>query len=156
MNKYLVIGVLVIGVIGLVFLKSKPQIKEELAENKTGTQEIRQSTSSKPQSPKAGDKLADLAISKFAFQVFPGELTTTAKQALIGWEIKTTANADGTTQVILSPKNTDDKQSSYKVATGQTLYFVEMSAGDDDEASNTDSNLRDDYGVLVDEGGIIQ
>lgn len=154
MSKNIIVVVLVILVAGLVFFKFRPQTKEEMAENKTSTQES--SRKMPPAPPKAGDKLSDLPIFQSAYQVFPGDLSDAAKAALTGFDISTVKNADGTTTVTFTPKDSNDKKSSYKVAPGQTLYFIEMTKGDDNADSNTDINLRDDYGVLVDSSGIVQ
>lgn len=153
MYKNVALVILIIILAGLVFLKFKPQMNEVVAENKSGTQEVRKAP---PMPPRAGDKFSETEIFQAAVQVFPGELTDAGKIALIGFDMTTTKNDDGTTQVTFTPKEADDQKSSYKVATGETLYFVEMSKNDDDADNNTDMNLRDDYGVLVDADGIVQ
>jgi len=153
MSKNIIIIVLLIAVAGLAFLKFKPQMKEEVAENKTGTQESRKMP---PAPPKSGDKFSDTTVFASAVQVFPGDLTEAARNALTGFDMTTSKNDDGTTQVTFIPKDQDDQKSSYKVAEGQTLYFVEMSKGDDNEDTNKDMFLRDDYGILVDKDGIVQ
>ncbi|MFZ2200054.1 MAG: hypothetical protein WAV40_04675 [Microgenomates group bacterium] len=153
MNKNVYIVLLVVLVAGAAFLKFKPNMKEEVAENKAGTQEVRKTL---PQKPVAGDKLADSAVAKFAFKVAPGQLSPEAKIALIGWAIDSKSQADGSLLVTLTPNKADDQKVSYTVASGDSLYFVEMSAGDDDESSNYDSRLQDDYGLIVGADGMIK
>jgi hypothetical protein len=156
LNKLLLVGVgiLVLGVIGWKLMPV--QTKEEVSETQTGTQEVKLLPKNRPTPPVKGDKLADSAVAPFAFQVYPGELSVDAKTALIGFDIQTTPNPDGSAIVVFTPKNQDDQKQTFQVPAGQTLYFVEMSKGDDDADSGTDSNLRDDYGVLVDSNGIVQ
>ena len=109
-----------------------------------------------PMPPAKGDTLADSAIAKFAFEVYPAALTDEAKTALIGWDIKTTKNKDGSATVAMVPHNPEDPTSSYTVKADQKLYFVEMSAADDHGDTDEDSNLKDDYGILTDTSGIVQ
>lgn len=153
MNKNLLLIVVVGLIVGVAFFKFKSGVKEEVAESKTGTQEVRKSP---PKPPVAGDKLADSSVAKFAFKVSPGELTQEAKIALIGFAITSKSNPDGSMEVVLTPNKSDDEKHVYTVPAGNSLYFVEMSSGDDDEASNYDARLQDDYGLIVNADGIVQ
>ena len=106
---------------------------------------------------KKGDKLADSPLAKSAFEVYPAmDTSDAAKAALVSWTVTTAKNTDGTASVTMTPKNPADPASTYKVKTGEKLYFVEMSAGDDHADSDTDLNLRDDFGIVVDGSGIVQ
>jgi hypothetical protein len=117
----------------------------------------RPTVGSRPPAPPAkGDKLADSAIAKFAYPVYPDALTDAAKTALIGWDVKVMKNKDGSAVVSMVPHNPEDPTSSYTVKSGEKLYFVEMTAADDKVETSEDNNLRDDYGVIVDGSGIIQ
>lgn len=101
-----------------------------------------------------GMKLADSQTAKFAYKIAPGDLSDDAKTAMIGWKIDQQTATDGGVLVTLTPTDSDDQKQVYDVRTGYSLYFVEMTPADDKD--NTDSNLRDDYGVIVDSNGIVQ
>ena len=109
-----------------------------------------------PMPPVKGDTLANSTIAKSAFEVYPGALTTDVKTALIGWDIKAVKNKDGSATISMIPKNPDDPTNSYMVKPGNKLYFVEMTSADDHADTDSDSNLRDDYGILVDGNGVVQ
>jgi hypothetical protein len=105
---------------------------------------------------KKGDKLHDAAVSKFAYLVFPGEVSADAKKALIGYGITSKKQGDGSMLVTFTPKDSDDQMMEYVVKDGQSLYFVEQNPGDDDEKGDKDLNYRDDYGIIVDANDIVQ
>lgn len=115
--------------------------------------------SPRPQQPQmltSGMKLSDSPIAKFAYKVAPGTMDDSAKAALVGWSISSVTNKDKSTTVTFTPKNADDQKQVYIVKPGSNLYFVEMSAGDDHADTDEDSNLRDDYGILVDASGMVE
>ncbi len=101
-----------------------------------------------------GMKLADSPTAKVAYKIYPGELSADAQKAFVNYSMKTSKTADGRTQVDLFPKESDEETQSYKVGKDQSLYFVENTMLDDTE--NKDNNLRDDYGLVVDQNGIVQ
>jgi hypothetical protein len=113
------------------------------------------STSETAAGTPSGTAFADLPDASAAFKVYPGSLTSEAKTALIGWDINTTMNADGSATITLTPNRASDQMKSYTVPAGDGLYFVEKSRGDDDQDSNTDNNLQDDYGIIVDANGLV-
>ncbi len=102
-----------------------------------------------------GMKLADSPLYNFAYQIAPGQLSTAAQTALAGWSIVTAKQPDGSLLVTLTPKDSSDQNQQYKVPAGDILYFIEQTPVDD-KNDRTDLNLRDDYGVMVDQNGIVQ
>lgn len=154
MSKKTLVILLAVVIAGLAYLKFKPTAKGGVSEAKNGTGEtsVRRTP---PQKPQPGDKLADLSVAQFAFKVAPGELTSAGKTALTGWDIKTSTQKDGSITVVLVPNKTDDQKQSYTVPSGDSLYFVEMSTGDDNQQAGTDSRLQDDYGLIVNADGIV-
>lgn len=122
-------------------------------------QAMKTSGSPRPQQPQmltAGMKLSDSPIAKFAYKVAPGTMDEGTKAALIGWTISSVTNRDKTMTVTFIPKKADDQKQVYTVKPGSNLYFVEMSAGDDHADTDEDTNLRDDYGILVDANGMVE
>ena len=103
-----------------------------------------------------GMNLKTSPIFKYAYQIAPGDLSASAKQALTGWSVKSETQSDCSLLVTLTPKDSDDQYQQYLVKTGQTLYFIEQTPSDDKADSDTDLNYRDDYGIIVDSGGVIQ
>ena len=158
MYKNIAIGVLIIAVIAEGGLLIKVR-SSELALRAQATKVLGTSTSTSrppPQMLTSGMKLADSSISQFAFKVAPGKLDDSAKTALIGWDITSVVQKDGSTVVTLNPKDSGDQKQVYTVKPGLSLYFVEMSKGDDNTDTNSDTNLRDDYGIMVDANGTVQ
>ncbi len=103
-----------------------------------------------------GQKFADTPLFSKAYLIFPtnGSLSSDAQKATTGWDIKTTLNADGSTQVDLIPKEAEDVKQSFTVKSGYKLYFIEMTLVDDQ--TGVDENRGDDIGVLVNQDGIVQ
>ncbi|HUD20253.1 MAG TPA: hypothetical protein VMR81_07460 [Patescibacteria group bacterium] len=114
------------------------------------------SPSGRPQMLSKGMKLPGSQLAKFAFQVVPGPMSVDAKKATIGFSVNTTMLPDGSTQVDLTPKDSDDQYQRYVVKKGDTLYFIEMTPVDDNAGSDRDINYRDDYGIITDTNGVIQ
>ena len=86
-------------------------------------------------------------------QIFPGELSDTAKMYLANFDMNTQAQSDGSTIVSLTPKGGSGPVQKYTVKSDQVLYFVEKFPGDD--SNDNDLNMNDDYGVIVDSNGFI-
>jgi hypothetical protein len=110
----------------------------------------------KPMMAGKGQKLADSPLAKYAFQIVPGPMSDAATTAMVGFSAKLLTLADGSTQVDLTPKDSDDQYQRYVVKKGEILYFVEMTPADDKADSDRDLNYRDDYGIITDVNGIIQ
>lgn len=147
--KNVIIGVLAIAVLVegyfLMSKKSAPVVAGATAQ-----------TNRRPPAPVGkGDKLAGSAMEKYAHIIYP-TITDESKQFLTGFDVKTKTLADGNTEVDLVPKDSDDQFQSYIVKPTQSLYFVEMTQGDDRPDTDRDANYRDDYGIVVDAQGIVQ
>jgi len=99
-------------------------------------------------------KFSDTTDATFAVQIFPGATSDQAKQAMAGYEMQTKDVGNGTTQITLIPNGQTDRALVYQVKSDQKLYFVETRMGDD-QSAGTDSNLEDDYGVIVDSQGFV-
>lgn len=153
MIKNIVIGILAVALVaetGFGIWKWKQSRPEETAEKKVVQAPPRPSFLSK------GDKLADSPTAKVAYKIAPGDLDAQAKTALVGWTITSKIATDSSVVVSLVPKNSDDQAQQYTVRPGYSLYFVESTPVDDHADSDTDSNLRDDYGIIVDGNGVVQ
>ncbi len=158
MNKNILIAVLVLVVVvesGYILMKhSHPQMAPQTTMKPASGQPT--PPMGKPMMVSKGAKLVGSPIEKYAFQVFPGPLSADAISATVGFSVKTTTLADGSTQVDLVPKDSDDQYQRYVVKKGETLYFIEMTKGDDNADSDRDMNYRDDYGIITDTNGVIQ
>jgi hypothetical protein len=62
-------------------------------------------------------------------------------------------NSDGTTTYNLIALNSEYQNQSYTLQSGQSLYFIERSMGDDGNGS--ENFLGDDHAVIVDSSGYI-
>lgn len=103
-----------------------------------------------------GTNLKTTPLFQYAFQIAPGDLSDSAKKALVGWTITTEKKSDGSVVVTLTPKDSDDQDQQYTVKSGQVLYFIEQTPADDKSDLDTDLNYRDDYGIVTDASGLIQ
>ncbi len=105
---------------------------------------------------KQGDNLKTSPVFQYAFQIFPGDLSENAKQALTGFNVKAEVQSDGSTLVTLTPKDSENQSQQYSIKPGQVLYYIEQTAADDNTDQDKDLNYRDDYGIVTDQNGIIQ
>ncbi|HEX7042701.1 MAG TPA: hypothetical protein VF189_05620 [Patescibacteria group bacterium] len=103
-----------------------------------------------------GTDLKSTPLFKFAYQIAPGTISDNSKKVLTGWNVTTDEQADSSTVVTLTPKDSDDQNQSYTIKSGQILYFIEQTPSDDKTDSDKDLNYRDDYGIITDSKGIIQ
>lgn len=106
-----------------------------------------------------GTKLSDNKfLNPHAYLVYPvdGTLPAQTQAALTAWTVSSTPNADGSTQVTLTPSNTEqeDHKQTFTVTSGEKLYFIELNPKDDQNTE--DARWADDFGILVDANGVIQ
>lgn len=100
-------------------------------------------------------KFSDSVNYKYAYKIFPGTLSATARQAITGFAMTSKNLPDGSTQVTLTAEKPEYRTQSYTVKSGETLYFIEMNLRDDNSEENEDMNLHDDTAVLVNSQGYI-
>jgi hypothetical protein len=106
---------------------------------------------------KKGDKLADSPLGQFAFKIAPGDISPETQKIMAGFGAVTSKPADdGSIVVTLTPKDSEDQNQQYTVKKGESLYFVETTPLDDKADQDQDFNYRDDYGVIVDQNGLVQ
>ena len=100
-------------------------------------------------------KFVDTEDGKNAYKVFPGELNLDAKKALIGFELKTKDLGNGVTEVTFLAKEQEYVTQTLTVKQGESVYFIERFALDDNEKEDTDKGLKDDTAFLVDSQGYL-
>jgi hypothetical protein len=100
-------------------------------------------------------KFSDSSDFQYAYKIFPGTLSTTAKQAMASFAFTTKALSDGSTQVTLTSQNPFYKTQQYTVKSGYSLYFIERNIKDDDSQKDSDTMVLDDAAILVDPQGYI-
>jgi hypothetical protein len=110
----------------------------------------------KPQLITKGLNLTTSSMMQYAYKIAPGDIPAASQKVLTGFSVKSQSMADGSVQVSLIPKDSDDQFQQYIVKPGNTLYFIEMTPADDNVDSDKDLNYRDDYGIIVDANGIVQ
>jgi len=103
-----------------------------------------------------GDNLLTSAMAQYAYKIAPGDIPAASQKVLTGFSVKTTALPDGSTQIDLVPKDSDDQFQSYVIKIGESLYFIEMTPADDKQDQDKDLNYRDDYGIITDAQGVMQ
>jgi hypothetical protein len=100
-------------------------------------------------------KFQDSPLASKAFLIYPGVLSTEAKQAIAGFKIDSQIQADGSAIISLTSSNPGYTDQQVTVKSGYSLYFIEKSSGDDSPTNDTDQTTIDDKTVLVDPAGFI-
>ncbi len=158
--KNIIIVILALLVLGegalLVRRKFSQQVSMAKASPTVQTSPSPDANRPKPMMVGKGVKLQGSPLEQYAYKVAPGDMNDDAKKALVGFSIDTQKQADGSLVVKFTPKDSDDQNQQYIVKTGESLYFVEMTPLDDKPDQDKDINYRDDYGIIVDQNGIIQ
>lgn len=147
MNKYILITLLLIIVIGaglFIFKGSNKSFAPLAAQTKVGSVS---GLNNKV-------KFSDTADSRSAVKIFPGQISDKDKPALTGYAMQTKDMGNGIIQIILTPNGNSNQALTYQIKSDQSLYFVEKRMGDD-QSPSTDTNLEDDYGVIVDNQGFV-
>ena len=96
---------------------------------------------------------SDSPLSQNAYLISIPTFDANTKTALSGFNVTKSTLADGSTQIVLNSTNPDYQTQTYTVKTGEKLYFIETTLGDD--SGNNDGNVRDDTAILVDANGFI-
>jgi len=90
---------------------------------------------------------------QYAYQIFPGVLSPSAREAITGFNLDLKNNPDGSTTINLVATNPEYKNQTYTVQQGQKLYFIERSLRDD--SGGEEKFLGDDMAVVVNSAGYI-
>lgn len=101
---------------------------------------------------KVGPLLSSTQYANYAFQVYPGPESSRAKTATAGFSIKVTPGS-GTFSVSVSAAGTTRAPQTTSYPTGDKVYFVETTLGDD--SNDADYNYGDDGIVVTDATGRI-
>lgn len=148
LNPVLLYGVLalvlIIGGFAYVLTSGKPSVTK--TEEKQETQVV-------PTQNK--QKFVDTDDGKNAFKIFPGELSADAKNAMVGFDLKTKDLGNGSTEVTLVAKKQEYTTQTLTVKQGESVYFIERFGLDDSKDEDTDKNLKDDNAVVVDSQGYL-
>jgi hypothetical protein len=102
-------------------------------------------------SSSAGPLLSAEPYASYAFQVWPGTLSTAAKQALTGLAVSVRRQSVGLS--VTAGVVGQASASPHVYRTGARVYVVEASMGDD--SGNSDYNIGDDGLVVTDSAGRI-
>lgn len=104
--------------------------------------------------PTSGPSLASTPYAAYAFQVYPGDLSSTTKQALSGFDVSV-KRAGSTIRVTVALIGSPQPGVDQTYPAEDHVYFVETSLGDD--SGNGEFNLGDDGIVITDaQGRIVQ
>ena len=123
-----------------------------LTNNHASTGFMAQSTYSQNGSgSSSGQKLQGSQYAQFAYQIYPGQLSSSSKNALAGFSMRSLTLQNGTSEVNLTIGS--QTAAEVMVPNGDTLYFIEASIGDD--LSNYEGSLGDDGVILVNSNGYI-
>ncbi len=102
-----------------------------------------------------GQKLSDSPYANYAYLISSDPLSSDARTALTGFKLSKAQNSDGSTTYTLTALKQGYQNQTYTVKSGQSLYFIERSLGDDNADTDEDNFLADDMAVVVDSNGVI-
>ena len=97
-------------------------------------------------------KFSDSADYSNSHLISGDTLDSQAQLALAGFNLNKQTLADGSTQINLTATESGYHDQQYVLKTGQQLYFIDRTLGDD---QGTERSTGDDYGVIVDSQGLI-
>ncbi len=135
-------------IVGIVLFSSHPNSTGNIIAGSTNSVASGQNTSNTNLV-----KLADTPYANSAYLISSNTLSPEAQQAISGFNINKQTNSDGTTTINLVAINPEYQNQSYTLQSGQSLYFIETSWGDDGNGS--ENFLGDDHAVVVDSNGYI-
>lgn len=101
-------------------------------------------------------KFSDTPYAATAYLISGATLDTAAQQAISGFTMVKTIQADGTTTIDLTSSNPEYQNQTYTLQKGDSLYFIERMLGDDAPGTpGQDLNLGDDMAIVVDSNGYV-
>jgi hypothetical protein len=101
--------------------------------------------------PAAGPLLSDTPYGAYAYQVYPGSMSSDTQQALTGFQLSFRPAGSGMVEVTADMPDGSTQTATF--ASTDRLYFIETRLGDDGFGGET--NLGDDGFVLTDAAGHI-
>lgn len=113
-----------------------------------------QSPSGSPSSG-SGQLLSASQYAQYAYLVFPGTLSATAKTATIGFNIKENSNSNGSTTISFMATNPRFRNLSVTASSGEKVYFIETNPAEDHASTDQDSLYLDDKVIIVNSAGEI-
>lgn len=103
-------------------------------------------------SQKLGPPLASSAYARYAYQLYPAPMSSQAAAATAGFSVKVKPGS-GSFSLSVSAVGTSAVPQTSTYPTGDRVYFVETTLGDD--SNNSDYNFGDDGVVITDAKGRI-
>ena len=97
-------------------------------------------------------KFSDSADYQSAYLISGASLDSSAQQALTGFNLSKQTLPNGSIQINLKAVESGYQDQQYTLQSGQQLYFVDRTFGDD---RNSEGNQGDDYGIIVDAQGFV-
>lgn len=100
-------------------------------------------------------QLSNQPYAQFTYLISSDQLSADAQAALSGFHLAKSTLANGDVTITLTPTGypTDYHTQTYTLHTGDKLYFIETSFGD--ENPQIDSNLMDDTAIVVNASGCV-
>ena len=98
-------------------------------------------------------KLADTQYAPYSYLVSGDTLDAQAQRAISGFTLLKDTLSDGLTKITLKATVSRYRDQAYTLHSGEQLYFIETSFGDD--PGNQEFSLSDDTAVVVDKDGYI-
>jgi preprotein translocase subunit SecG len=155
----IVLLVIAIVIVGFLLFSSHPNSTGNVIAGSSNSNMMTSGNAAPPQKPTmmnfTGMLLSNSPLANYAYLISTNPLSSQAQEAIIGFQLNSTPNPDGSTSYTLTATKQGYVSQAYTVQPGQSLYFIERSLGDDNAADNDDFNLGDDFAVVVDANGYI-
>ncbi len=100
-------------------------------------------------------KFSDTQAYPYSYLISSDTLSSDAQQALTGFQLNKTSHSDGSVTYTLTALKQNYYNQVYNLKPSQSLYFIEMSSGDDSVIDNYDRNLGDDHAIIVGSDGYV-
>lgn len=98
-------------------------------------------------------KFSDTPYASNTYLISSDQLSQDAQTALSGFQLAKSQDSNGNTVITLTAMKAGYVNQSYTLKSGQSLYFIEVSFGDDNPQQ--DYSYADDHAVIVDSNGCI-
>lgn len=97
--------------------------------------------------------LSSTSYAAYAFQVYPGPLTSQARQATAGFAIRVSPHSSSTIELSVAARGSGQAPQTASFPSSDRVYFIEATLGD--ESGRLDYNFGDDGVVVTDARGHI-
>ena len=97
--------------------------------------------------------MSDSKFAQSSYLISDPTLSADAQNAISGFSLDRNVLADGRVNITLVALSPEYQSQNYVLESGQSLYFIESYAGDDNPPKGEGPSLMDDHAIIVDKDG---